>query len=149
MTNDYRHKLALRVFHPAMAPDAITAALGMSPNHAWRAGDPHVARDGTPRGVRAQSYWAARLSASQWPPTPLAAAIDAWAGKLAPRAPFLRRVRAEGGGAELFIGWFLADQGGDTLPAELLARVAALGLDLAFDIYPAQGKAAEPPARQG
>ncbi|WFU09338.1 hypothetical protein QA646_00255 [Rhizobium sp. CB3090] len=44
-------------------------------------------------------------------------------------------LKESGGELELFIGWFIDGNGGDTFPPELLGQASRLGIALAFDVY--------------
>ena len=47
--SEYEFALALRIRHPSIEPAQITEALGIGPQHAWKAGD---ARRGLTRANR-------------------------------------------------------------------------------------------------
>lgn len=120
-----------------MDPRDMTTALGMQPDRLWRAGEPRIGYKGQARdGVNAESYWTCPMEKGAWPPTTLASATEAALGRLSSKRGFLRQIRSEGGGAEFFIGWFFEGQGGDMLPAALLAKAAELEIDLSPDVYP-------------
>lgn len=132
-----RWVVSLRVWHPSWSPEAVTSGLGRAwePDHAWHAGEARVSADGT-RRTRAETYWSRRMAEGSGPG--LAAGLGQVAARLATAGPFLGRVRAEGGRAELFVGWFMGAQGGEALPAGLLAVLGGLGVDLSFDVYAEQ-----------
>jgi Domain of unknown function (DUF4279) len=133
----YRYSINLRMRHPSMAPQGMTDALGLQPRHSWRAGEPRSTPKGRPlSGVNRESFWISDLGKGSRPPTSLSAAISAALDQLSDRRTFLHKIRSEGGLAEFFIGWFFDSQSGDTLPYDLLARAADLGIDLSFDVYP-------------
>ena len=135
--NNYRYSFSLRLRHPFMAPQDITDALGLQPSRSWRGREPRSMPTGTPlSGVNSDIYWTTKLGEGSWPPTSLPTAIGAALDELSDRRAFLHQIRAEGGQAEFFIGWFFEGQSGDTLPYGLLAQAADLGIDLSFDVYP-------------
>jgi hypothetical protein len=81
------------------------------------------------------SFWVHELEPES-PTADLAQFLDRLAARLADKAPFLARLVAEGGDAEIFIGFFLErDITGFVLPASLQRRLADLHLDLNFDVY--------------
>jgi hypothetical protein len=133
----YRHCVSLRFRHPTIDPEEITAALGLTPTVTHHAGKPRRTPKGTPlKGKWRESYWTANLAEGNANkddlPNTLTALLDALAGK----RDFLQRIRAEGGQAEFFIGWFVEKlMGGDVLESRLLGRMADLGIDLSLDIY--------------
>lgn len=135
--SNYRYSFSLRPRHPSIAPQGMTDALDLQPSRSWRAGEPRSTPQGTPlSGVNSHIYWTTNLGKGGWPPTSLPTAIGVALDVLFNRRAFLHQVRAEDGQAEFFIGWFFESQSGDTLPYNLLARAADLGIDLSFDVYP-------------
>lgn len=60
-------QLSLRVRHPSMDPEEISAALEREPEHCFRAGDFRNARaGGQSPGQHTQSYWLAPVTAESW-----------------------------------------------------------------------------------
>lgn len=132
----YHFRISLRVVHPSMASEDITEAIGLEPKHSWTVGKARRTRTGEPLpGLNPNTFWTAGIVAGRWP-TPLNGAIHATLQRLAPYRPFLHRVRAEGGRAELFIGWFFEDQSGEILSHDCLALAGDLQIDLSLDVYP-------------
>jgi hypothetical protein len=134
--NRYRYSIILRLWHPSMDPAEMSAALGLSPKWAWRAGE----RRSTPSGrllsgLRAESYWVAQLGKGAEADKRLSAAISEALDNLAPHKTFFERIRLEGGRAEFFIGWYFGGQSGDTFAFDLLGRLHEMKLDLALDVY--------------
>jgi hypothetical protein len=117
----FRFAASLRLSHPTITPDEITSELGIQPRHAC------IKSGGG-------FYWCSeQLSGDDGG---LIIAIDKFLDLLAPHAAFLRSFRSTGGTAELFVGWFTAQRsGGATLPADRLAEMGALGVDLSLDVY--------------
>src|SRR5215471_419843 len=102
----YHYRVRLRVFHPSIAPEKITEAFEIEPSHSWKAGDARRTPVGTPlSGIYRETYWTACVVAGRWPELLNAAVHDAL-GRLARHRSFLHQIRAEGGRAEFFIGWF-------------------------------------------
>ena len=60
-------QLSLRIRHPAIDPDEISAALGLEPEHCFKAGDVRLART-EPRiaGQHTQTYWLAPVFPETW-----------------------------------------------------------------------------------
>lgn len=134
----YQFAISLRVRHPSMAPKDITEALGLEPKRCWEAGEPR--RSPTGRlllGSNRETYWTARL-VQGCAPASLNNAVFGVLKDLVLVRSFLHRIRAEGGTAELFTGWFFDSQGGDTLTHDCLALAGDLKLDLSLDVYPAE-----------
>jgi hypothetical protein len=60
-------QLSLRVRHPAIDPEEISRALGLEPEHCFKAGDSRVARSASRiTGRHTQTYWLAPISAESW-----------------------------------------------------------------------------------
>ena len=131
----YHFSISLRFFHPHIAPEEITAALGLQPQRSWKAGEPRTTPKGTPlTGFNRQTCWGADVSSGRWP-THINEAIHDVLKSLARHRSFLHRFRAEGGRVELFIGWFFENQSGDVLTHQCLALAGDLQIDLSFDVY--------------
>jgi hypothetical protein len=56
-------QLSLRIRHPAVDPQEISAAIGVEPEHCFKAGDPAEGR----KGRHTQTYWWAPISPKSWP----------------------------------------------------------------------------------
>jgi hypothetical protein len=118
-------------------PAEITDIFGHVPSHAWQAGTQRATPAGRPlSGTRDHSYWTARLTDGEWPGKTLAAAIGEILDALASRREDLARLRGQGAGIELFVGWFCDGNSGAVLDCALMARMAELNLDLSLDLYP-------------
>jgi hypothetical protein len=71
-------QLSLRIRHPAIDPEEISAALELAPEHCFKAGDSRTPRaEGHDAGHHTQTYWLAPVTTEPWPdpiePTFLAA----------------------------------------------------------------------------
>jgi Domain of unknown function (DUF4279) len=132
----YHFRISLRVCHPSMAPETITEALGIKFERAWQAGEIRRTPTGTSLPDRNQStYWTSVVVAGRWP-LEINEAIDDLLKGLVRHRSFLHQIRAEGGSAELFVGWFFENQSGGVLTHQSLALAGDLQIDLSFDIYP-------------
>ena len=134
MTNQYRFKMSLRITHPSASAEAISQALQHSPDVAWSAGEGRATPTGTElRGTRKDTYWTFELDHTAG--IELEQAIDDFLEAL-PNRDFLKQVRATGGKAELFVGWFFeAANCGLTLECRTMQRLAEFGIDLSIDAY--------------
>jgi hypothetical protein len=109
----------------------------MEPRRAWKAGEARQTPVGTPlQGTWPATYWYVDLLAGRHPEAELHAGINQILDHLGRYRDFFHAIRAEGGSAELFIGWFFERQSGDTLRYETLAKAGDLRVDLSFDVYP-------------
>jgi len=138
--NPYQYDISLRVRHPSLDPAEFTSALGLNPFRCWRAGEAQTTPKGKPlEGRYSNSCWTAKLVKGQWPDKSLPVVINELLDQLAPHQGFFQRIRTEGGTVEFFIGWFLEGNSGDVFDCDLLARMAALKIDLSLDVYPPDG----------
>jgi hypothetical protein len=55
-------QVSLRIRHPTIDPNEISAALGVRPEHCFKSGDPAQGR----RGLHAQTYWLADIAPGSW-----------------------------------------------------------------------------------
>ncbi|MFT3987291.1 hypothetical protein [Aestuariivirga sp.] len=134
-SSPYHFAISLRIWHPGIAPEEISIAIGRLPNHFWKAGTPRRSPPGGELpGLYAESYWSARIGTQHG--TELGAALLEVLQDLVRHRAFLHRIRAEGGKIELFIGWFFERQSGGVLPYACLALAGDLQIDLSFDVYP-------------
>ena len=135
--NSYQYTISLRLEHPSANPADFTSALGLTPSRCWLVGEPRSTAKGRPmKGTYAESFWTVTLAEGQWPEMALPAVISDLLDQLAARKDFFRQLRAEGGKAEFFVGWFFDGQSGDVFSCDLLARMADLKIDLSLDVYP-------------
>ena len=133
-TNDIkRYKVSLRLWHPTMDPDEISASLALTPSISWRRGEQRRSSKGEVLdGSYDQSYWSGSLSADS-NPQGLVDTLELYLLHLENRAKFMREFHHTGGNAEFFVGWF--GTGGATFTWDLLERCAFLGIELGIDVY--------------
>jgi hypothetical protein len=58
-----RVQLSLRIRHPTIDPEEISASIGVEPEHCFKSGDPAHGR----RGLHTQTYWLAHLAPESLP----------------------------------------------------------------------------------
>jgi hypothetical protein len=132
----YHFTISLRVRHPAINPEQISEVLAINPKRSWKAGEPRQSPKGAPlAGFNRDTFWTAEIAAGRWPLN-VNEAIHETLKRLVRHRSFLHHLREEGGGAELFIGWFFENQSGDVLTHQCLALAGDLQIDLSFDVYP-------------
>lgn len=137
----YRYRISLSLSHPDADLRELGEVLDIRPTRAVKAGDPRITPKGTLLpGVYRESSWNgdltsepdARMSDDEHLETFLEAQLD----RLARHSGQLRALRDDGGQARFFIGLFCDANTGLTLSPALMAKAAALGIELGFDIYP-------------
>lgn len=133
----FKFEISLRIFHPSIDPERITAVLGISPTHSFMAG----ARRITPKGKELpghnkQSFWLYRFAErSVGDIGTLSELIQEMNQNLMPMQEFLNSLRDDGGRAEYFVGWFTDFNSGEVLGWSILEQCSRLKLDLSLDVY--------------
>src|SRR5438445_3173716 len=128
------HKVSLRVFGDDLDLAAVTSALGLKPDVTGRMGD-HVG--GNPRyAIYETNVWVHRYTESD--SLTFSVQLSELMTRLEARAAAVRELLARPGvTAEFFLGFSSGSgQGGFTLPASLLIRIARLGIAITLDLYP-------------
>jgi hypothetical protein len=138
--SDYEFTLSLRIRHPRVDPSVITEALGISPQHTWKAGDRRLDAAGDAiEGSYRESYWMARLMEQPQ----LASQLQSVEGMLMQTLaqlhrsqPFLEQINAEQGVAELHVSLYAREEFTLQLSVESLALLGRLRLAVTLDIHP-------------
>jgi hypothetical protein len=138
--SEYEFTVSLRVRHPTIDPSTITRALGVEPQHTWKAGDPR--RDpagGSLEGAYRESYWMGRLmDEPQLSSTRLSveSVLLQTLAHLRRSQDFLEQLHTEGGVAELHVTLYARKDFRLELSAQSLALLGRLGLAVALDVHP-------------
>jgi hypothetical protein len=137
---NYEFRLSLRIWHPSMKPDVISANLELQPEWRHCVGDRRTTPKGNAlEGVYKETYWSACLSGEDPVDSvnqSLESVMAEACARLARHAAFICSLRESKGRAEFFVGLYGNDNFGLDLSPGLLASVASLGLSVALDIYP-------------
>jgi hypothetical protein len=138
--SDYEFALSLRVRHPRIDPSAITAELGIKPQHSWKAGDRRldVAGDALEGSYR-ESYWMARLVEQPQLSSErqsVEGMLTQTLAQLQRSQPFLEQINAEQGVAELHVSLYAREEFTLPLSVDLLALLGRLRLAVTLDIHP-------------
>jgi hypothetical protein len=134
---EYKYSISLRVEHPTMDLDAVTEALGLSPQVIWKVGQPRRTPKGTPLpGIYKKGFWTARLLDGASIEQDLSSALSKALELVAAGSPLFGEIALTGGSTEFFVGWFF-DEGnsGDVLDHRMLAKLASMSINLSFDVY--------------
>lgn len=125
--------VTLRVYHDSADPDAVSSALGLAPSSTQRVGEQHESR-GVVRTYRLAGWFYRSEDAVE--------SYDSqkhlnWlCDQLEPHDQQLRALRAEGWRMDIACFWDShPGHGGPTLSPALLRRLAALEIELWFDVY--------------
>ncbi len=135
---EYSYAITLRIRHASRDLSEIGSTLDIAPTRVWRVGEKRTTPTGRPlKGTNRESYWYSELLRGESSVRPISDAFDEMIEKLELHAAFFQELSSDGGGVELFVGWFFPDgSSGDVFGHSLLARLSVLKIDLCFDIYP-------------
>ncbi|MEJ0037714.1 MAG: DUF4279 domain-containing protein [Gammaproteobacteria bacterium] len=150
--SDYEFTMSLRVRHPQVEPAEVTRALGMEPQHSWRAGEQRRdAGGGALGGTYQESLWMCALMAhpelatdSVGVESELLHAINTLRRSL----DFLQSLRASGGVTELHISIFARQEFRLELPADSLVVLGQMGITMALEVNPHSSPMAQQPVHQ-
>jgi hypothetical protein len=136
----YEFTMSLRIRHPRIDPAEITNALGIEPQHSWRAGDerrePALGSSG---GTYHETLWICSLM-----PQPELSGDQAGVesellhavGALRRSFDFLQSLHADGGVGELHVSIYAREESRLEFLGETLAVLGRMGLTLALEIHP-------------
>ncbi|HTY50726.1 MAG TPA: hypothetical protein VMB48_13640 [Steroidobacteraceae bacterium] len=138
--SDYEFTISLRIRHPTIDPCRITDAIGLEPQHTWKAGDPRRDPEGGQLdGVFRESYWTGRLmgqpqlSSGQLSVESVLIQILA---HLRRAQGFLDQLHAEGGVAEVHVSLFSRANFRLEWPPELVAGFGRIRAAIILEVYP-------------
>src|SRR6185312_11893555 len=138
--SEYEFTVSLRIRHPTIDPATISSALGIEPQHTWRAGQPRCDQAGVELGgAHHDSYWMGRLmEAPQLSSESLSVegVILKTLSQLRRAQSFLKQLHAEGGVAELLVSLYARDDFRLELPSDSLTVLGRMHLAIALDVHP-------------
>ena len=138
--SDYEFTLSLRIRHPRIDPAAISAELGIKPQHTWKAGDRRLDATGEViEGTYRESYWMARLMEQPQLSSQrqsVEGMLMQTLAQLQRSESFLGQINAEQGVAELHVSLYAREEFTLQLPVESLALLGRLRLAVSLDIHP-------------
>ncbi|GAA5068020.1 hypothetical protein [Lysobacter panacisoli] len=137
--NPYRYRVTLRAIHPRDDIRPLFDQLGLTPERAWRAGEPRRTPKGTPLdGQYRESYAYTNLTSGSrnWSDEDLQDYLRGVQQRLAMHRETLQTFFVRGGRCGLVIGLSGESNFGFELDPSLSAGLADLKLTLGFDINP-------------
>ncbi len=138
--SDYEFTMSLRIRHPSIDPDQITRALGIEPQHTWRAGDRRIDTAGDPRGgAYRESLWMGRLMVQPKLASKLVGVESELAQtlvQLRKSSDFLSSLQEQGAVAELHVSIFAREEFRLEFAPESLAVLGRLGVTVAVEVKP-------------
>jgi hypothetical protein len=137
--SDYEFTFSLRIRHPDIDPVEITQALGIEPQHTWKAGDPRRGSTGEAlEGRYRESYWMGRLMEDPQLSTSDLTSVEAvllqTLTQLRRSQDFLSRLSKGGGEAELHVSLFTRKNFQLNMSADSLTLLTRLGLGIALEV---------------
>jgi hypothetical protein len=137
MNDDYptceKTYVTIRLYHNSADPSEVSAALGLEPTDIQRVGESYERR-GISRVYRLSGWFL--CSNTQVESYDSAKHLDWLLQRLQPRQAALEGLRSQGWRMDIACLWDShAGHGGPTLSADILRRLAALGVELWFDVY--------------
>jgi len=137
--SEYEFTISLRIRHPTVDPAKITEALGIEPQHTWRAGDPRRDPAGEELdGDYRESYWMGRLMAAPQlssDKVSVEIVLKRTLDQLRRSQEFLDELNTDGAVAELQVSLFARENFRLELPAESLALLSRLRVAVALDVH--------------
>lgn len=124
-----RNTRTLRVYHPDLDPDALSAKLGLSPTDAQKKGQ---ARHGVPAKMGGWFLSSAAIVHSR----DCRRHIDWLLEQLSGKERILKQLRSEGYRMDISCFWASAyGHGGPVLSPQSMQKLAQLELEIGFDVY--------------
>jgi uncharacterized protein DUF4279 len=124
----------LRIFHRDLDPEKVSRELGIAASEGWKRGEPKSATDRRPVIAR-YGGWLLRTPkemSSRDAECHLTWLLD----RVGPRRDLLHRLQAAGCETSISCFWVSRpSHGGVTLAAQVLERLAGMGLELEFDVF--------------
>ena len=137
--SEYEFTISLRIRHPTIDPDRITKALGIEPQHTWKAGAPRRDPGGEElEGDYRESYWMGRLmEAPQLSSGRLSveSVLQRTLDQLRRSQEFLDELHTKGGVVELQVSLFARENFRLELPADSLALLSRLRVSVVLDVH--------------
>jgi hypothetical protein len=132
-------QLSLRVRHPAIDPQEISEALGLEPEHSFKAGDTRPTRSkGAIAAQHTQTYWLAPIDPESWPDTfeparGIEGVLFLFLQRLSVQHSFLQKIQAEGGDVALILVIERESAQDFTLPVGVARLLVQLGISVEFN----------------
>lgn len=127
-------KMTLRVSHPSIDPQAITAELSLAPTNSYKNGESRSTPKGNPlSGNYNHSFWAHELVTEGC--ADISDAINKANEKIGLHREFMANIVEGGGSIQYFVGWFIDGSSGEILSWKLLKDCSDLNVDIYFDVY--------------
>ena len=134
----YEFTISLRIRHPEIEPVKITEALGLQPQHSWKAGASRQTSAGS-AGEHRDSYWMTRLMDEPQlsaPEMSVESILVQTITQLRRAQAFLENLHAGGGVSELSISLFARENFRLELSPDTMTLMGRMGLGVTLEIQP-------------
>ncbi|KLU03493.1 hypothetical protein RISK_004497 [Rhodopirellula islandica] len=133
--NEFSYCASLHISHPSLDPADVTAALGMEPARTSHVGQPHRS---VPDRVYDFSHWSCELATRDG--DDISTFLGRFVDLMSPHRSFLEQLSDGGAEIECFIGVFATRLCDQMYSHSLLGSLAALRVNLRFELYPADDR---------
>jgi len=134
----YEFTISLRIRHPEIEPAKITEALGLQPQHSWKAGTSRQTSTGG-TGEHHDSYWMTKLMDEPQLSTPemsVESILVQTITQLRRAQAFLEKLHGDGGVSELSISLFARENFRLELSPDTMTLMGRMGLGVVLEIQP-------------
>jgi hypothetical protein len=141
--NPYTYNLTFRVHHPDRDLHKLYLVIsgidGLTPGVIWKVGD----QKRTPRGDIIQGNYRNSFCSfdffNDWQKSEvesLPSVMEKILDQLNEYKKILNEHVSDGGTLDMYASWYITENSGETLPVNLLRKLADLNIELQLDIYP-------------
>jgi len=134
MTTPFSYAVNFQIRHPTKHANELAVGFPWEAQVSWTVGDERT----TPKGVRiggtrSQSYCTFRVEKGD--DGELAACLSRTTDALAVHREHLAELRRSGGRLSFYVYWYPNGDTGEVFSAELMAKMASLGIDFGLNVY--------------
>ncbi|PHY13952.1 hypothetical protein CSW58_02465 [Caulobacter sp. B11] len=134
MTTPFSYAVNFQIRHPTAHADELAVGLPWKAQVSWTVGDESTTPNGVRTGgVRSQSYCTFRVEDGD--DGQLAACLSRTADGLAVHHEHFAELRRTGGALSFYVFWYPGGDTGEVFTAELMAKMASLGIDFGLNVY--------------
>lgn len=134
MTTPFSYAVNFQIRHPTAHADEIAVGLPWKAQVSWTVGDERATLKGTRiGGTRSQSYCTFRVEEGD--DGQLAECLSRTADALVVHQEHLAELRRTGGTLSFYVSWYPNGDTGEVFSADLMAKVASLGIDFGLNVY--------------
>jgi len=134
LLGDFGFQVCVLAQHADADVSELATLLGRTPTHASRSGMPVTTPAGArPGGLYPDSRCLVEMASNE--DGTLVECLGMTVSALEPLRDYIQQLKNSGGEVVVFARWYPNGDTGEALPAELLTRLGALGVELGFNVY--------------